>query len=76
VSEETYLGSCEEAAKRFGIPWACCISCHDEWAEGYGSPMEKVIEGEGYFNLCCQMINTIDALEAPHRPETKTKEEE
>ncbi len=30
----------------------CCLSCHDEWAEGYGGESEVEHNGATYF-VCC-----------------------
>ena len=49
----TCLGGCAELAAALGLKGTpCCLSCHDEWDDGYGEPSEVEI-GDGYYLVCC-----------------------
>lgn len=40
----------------------CCQSCHDEWDEGYGEPLEEIIKKfdvEFQFFTCCSGNNNV-----------------
>lgn len=32
--------TCAEVREAFGLEGYCCCSCHDDWDEGYESPIE------------------------------------
>lgn len=44
-------GNCE-AWRAVAGDFECCISCHWEWDDGYGEPLERWYDGKQFF-VCC-----------------------
>jgi len=69
VSEE-YIGGCEEAAKRFGIPFECCTSCHED-ADEWGFNLCTIEAIEGYFSVCCEIWKAYENKNKPATSEDR-----
>jgi hypothetical protein len=48
----TFLGGCGEFAKKYGLEFRCCGSCHHDFDEEYSLPLHHE-EDDGYFEVCC-----------------------
>ena len=56
--------TCEEAAKRAGVPWICCDSCHDD-ADHWGFELLEVDMGGVEAYVCCAIDRAIERAEPP-----------
>lgn len=57
---------CVEVREALGLPGSCCGSCHDDWDEGYDSPIEYEDEtGHIWARVCCAVNRDLDALGVP-----------
>ena len=51
---------CQEAIKLHNLSnTSCCDSCHDEWDEGYGDPIELYIGDKTYY-VCCGVMRALE----------------
>lgn len=48
----TFLGGCDEFKERIGSTRECCYSCHTEWEDEVGEPLETEFD-DGYYKHCC-----------------------
>jgi hypothetical protein len=38
----------------------CCNSCHDEWEDGYGDPLEGTLPDGREYMVCCAVNRWIE----------------
>ena len=52
---------CNDIIKLFNLLEGCCDSCHDDWGEGYDTPLEieNPDTGEVIAMVCCYVINSL-----------------
>ena len=62
--------TCSEVREALDLSSDCCSSCHDDWDEGYDSPIEYEYEDdEGYHvwaRVCCRVGGDLDEAGVAH----------